>query len=299
MKRVLVLSGGGAKLMAEIKALQVLESRTKKRICEMFDLIVGTSAGAIIGGIMASGVLTANDALDIMRDTLPNVFKRKFLGIILKDRMYDRSAVRKSFAKYVGNIKMKDCKTRLMTTSVSVMDKTTHYFKSWEKKDGELALIDVVERSFAAPIYFGFVDDPANMQVWADGGTGINNIPSTQAIVEAIRQGWHHEQCHFLIVGCLYHSDLTTYKPANEFGTAEQGELYLDPADGGLARQQSREFSISVMSGLVEGFEHWSMQYVDKEVSKDMDQMDAIKYMDQYERFGEDMGNRINVANLI
>ena len=55
MKRILVLSGGGLKGLIQLPVLQKIEESYGQPIHEIFDLIVGTSVGAISGGILASG----------------------------------------------------------------------------------------------------------------------------------------------------------------------------------------------------------------------------------------------------
>lgn len=50
-----VLSGGGAKGMAHIKALKVIEEAGIP-----IDYIAGTSMGAIVGGLYAIGILPSN-----------------------------------------------------------------------------------------------------------------------------------------------------------------------------------------------------------------------------------------------
>ena len=77
MKRILSLRGGGAKGPAQVRALQLLEEHTGKRVADMFDLIIGTSVGSINGALMASGKLSAEEILQEMRTTLPKVFKRR------------------------------------------------------------------------------------------------------------------------------------------------------------------------------------------------------------------------------
>ena len=56
--RVLALDGGGIRGLIPARVLEDLETRTGKRIAEMFDLIAGTSTG----GILALGLSRPDDA---------------------------------------------------------------------------------------------------------------------------------------------------------------------------------------------------------------------------------------------
>jgi uncharacterized protein len=53
--RILSLDGGGAKGFYSLGVLREIEGHAGKRLCEVFDLIFGTSTGAIIASLLALG----------------------------------------------------------------------------------------------------------------------------------------------------------------------------------------------------------------------------------------------------
>ncbi|MGH9622722.1 MAG: patatin-like phospholipase family protein [Bryobacteraceae bacterium] len=53
--RILSLDGGGAKGFYSLGALKELEAMLGRRLCQCFDLIFGTSTGAIIAALLALG----------------------------------------------------------------------------------------------------------------------------------------------------------------------------------------------------------------------------------------------------
>ena len=55
MKRILVLKGGGVRGVLQLDSLRMIEKHYGKQIFEIFDLIVGTSVGAITGGVLSLG----------------------------------------------------------------------------------------------------------------------------------------------------------------------------------------------------------------------------------------------------
>ena len=57
MKRILQIDGGGIMGVIPSTVLASLEEKlSNKPLCKCFDLITGTSTGAIIGGAIAAGV---------------------------------------------------------------------------------------------------------------------------------------------------------------------------------------------------------------------------------------------------
>jgi patatin-like phospholipase/acyl hydrolase len=53
--KILSLDGGGAKGFYTLGVLREIEGMTKAPLCETFDLIFGTSTGAIIAALLALG----------------------------------------------------------------------------------------------------------------------------------------------------------------------------------------------------------------------------------------------------
>ena len=56
MKKILSIDGGGIKGIFAASFLAKLEQTFNIKICEHFDLIAGTSTGAIIGAALAVGI---------------------------------------------------------------------------------------------------------------------------------------------------------------------------------------------------------------------------------------------------
>ena len=98
------------------------------------------------------------------------------------------------FVEKSSSVLMKNCKTKFLSTAVSLIDFKTHFFKSWEEKDGIIPLRDVIARSFAAPYYFGTLVDETKKNVWMDGGSGESNTPLTIAYAEAINLGYYRQK---------------------------------------------------------------------------------------------------------
>ena len=89
--RILSLDGGGAKGFYSLGVLREIEALAGKRLCEVFDLIFGTSTGAIIAALLALGrsveeiyTLYAEHVVKIMSRQSP-ADKTAALNILARD----------------------------------------------------------------------------------------------------------------------------------------------------------------------------------------------------------------------
>jgi predicted acylesterase/phospholipase RssA len=74
--RILSLDGGGAKGFYTLGVLKEIEALTSRPLCESFDLIFGTSTGAIIASLLVLGYKV--DAIHALyKDHVPSVMRRR------------------------------------------------------------------------------------------------------------------------------------------------------------------------------------------------------------------------------
>ena len=108
-KRMLALDGGGVRGAITVAFLEqieaVLSEHLKKpaHLGNWFDLIGGTSTGAIIAGALAMGFTTA----DIKRfyfELAPKVFKRPFWRVLGLQAKYDARMLRSEIEEIVGDL---------------------------------------------------------------------------------------------------------------------------------------------------------------------------------------------------
>jgi patatin-like phospholipase/acyl hydrolase len=74
--RILSLDGGGAKGVYSLGVLREVEAVAKRRLCEEFDLIYGTSTGSIIAALLALGH-SVEEVTEIYFDLIPEVMQHK------------------------------------------------------------------------------------------------------------------------------------------------------------------------------------------------------------------------------
>lgn len=302
MKFILSLDGGGAKGIMQSVVLTEIEHRTGKRICDLFDLIVGTSVGAIQGGILASGKVGAWRMGVEMRNILPKAFSPRLRVLFLQPK-YSRKELENAIAHFTGPIHMGSCKTKFMCTSVDICTEKTHFFKSWDTKpyegfknmqwkwDAGLPLIEAINRSYAAPLYFGQINDEQRQMVWVDGGTGNMNCPLDYAIIEAFNQGWvaSGEQVRILSIGTGTSMRKTPYKDVKMWKNFRQVIKFASPAEGGLARMQMEQTKLNYATFVEKATSNVFVCRANVKIAKEIDVMDKTKFIPIYEKCGEDM----------
>ena len=77
--RVLSLDGGGMRGVVTLLMLEELEKMTGVKTHQMFDLIVGTSTGAVIASMMGISCMGAREGLELYMEIGRKIFKGKML----------------------------------------------------------------------------------------------------------------------------------------------------------------------------------------------------------------------------
>ena len=237
---ILALDGGGARGIYPACVLASVERDIGKPIKDCFDLITGTSTGAIIAGAAATGV-KMSAVVDLFDKEAPQVFRSQLSCWGLVRSKYARQPFEQLVKEYLPRQRLGEITTPLLITSSSISTGSVHVFKSkyldelgeQYLRDKDVLLSDAVLASCAAPSYF----DPMQVgdYLLADGGLWANN-PSILAVTEAVSKFKRPiEQVHILSIG--------TGKPLN---------LYRRRRFWGLAtgwgRQKLVEYFLSLQS---------------------------------------------------
>jgi hypothetical protein len=221
-KRILSLDGGGLRGMMSVQVLKKIEKLLQDRfadpamrLCDYFDLIAGTSTGAIIAAGLSKG-MTVEKIEGHYRNLGDKVFKRSFWrrGAVLEK--YDAKGVAKALGEVLGTEMMKDAEfatgllvvtKRLDTGSTWALTNNpdTKYFKADPNRperipNGEFPLWQVVRASTAAPTFFAGEEISIHSNVsqarrntvglFIDGGVSPHNNPSLQALMVATMEGY-------------------------------------------------------------------------------------------------------------
>lgn len=205
--RVLSLDGGGMRGLYTAALLQKLATIFHQPadwdIGRSFDLIVGTSTGAILAAGLAAGVplskivnLYTTEGKRIFTDPMPDHsqlityigwFARN-LNNAANSADHLKTVLEQLFQKETMGALYKRRRIALCITSVNLLKESARVFKTGHLNgkvmDDSLQIVDVCLASAAAPVYLPLVQfDDSN--VYVDGGLWANN-PIMVALVEAL-----------------------------------------------------------------------------------------------------------------
>lgn len=190
-KVILSIDGGGMRGTIAVAMLAELENMTGRTCAEMFDMVGGTSTGAIIAAGIGIG-MSANEILEtVYRDRLPKAFPPSDIFLWIRyvlsglRHIYPIEPFVEALQPLAKGIKIGDLTHPIVfmtTKDVRVGD--TYFIVS--KGPGLKAVADwpltgAVAASGAAPIYF-----PPVAGNLIDGGIGVNANPCLAVAIEAM-----------------------------------------------------------------------------------------------------------------
>ena len=190
-RTILCLDGGGMRGILTIQLLKKLEETAGIPCYELFDMIAGTSTGAIIAGLIISG-RNATEIEKMYVDLVTEVFDRRLLGLrFINPPAFTKKNYRETLKETVNDISLQDaCKLHdidLMITSHDITAAEETFFSCFKQDDGsyygtykDVLLRAVMEATMSAPTYF------YPLERFLDGGTTTYNNPALAAFMEAV-----------------------------------------------------------------------------------------------------------------
>ena len=187
---ILALDGGGTRGIYTAQLLAKIERAFETRIKTCFDLIVGTSTGAIIAGAAVSDI-PMQDIVELFETETPHIFRRRWYRIPLFFSKYPSEQLAQVIAKHIPATPLGEIATPLMLTSSEITKSEVHIFRSnYGSRDSEIVptnkgvcLRDAILASCAAPTFFA--PKSVDNLLLADGCLWANN-PSAIAAAEAL-----------------------------------------------------------------------------------------------------------------
>jgi uncharacterized protein len=184
--KLLCIDGGGIRGIFAIAILQALEEEMGHPVGELFDVVAGTSTGAII----AASVSLNNNMKEIYESYKyygEKIFTRQAKVGLFKSVYSDRS-LRHLLKKAFGEVEMKDIYKPLLIPAVDITHGKPFIHRSNyghpESEDLSIKLWDAVLSSCSAPVYFP-PNKIGDQYLSIDGGLWANN-PSLVGLTEAI-----------------------------------------------------------------------------------------------------------------
>ncbi|NEO87346.1 MAG: patatin-like phospholipase family protein [Spirulina sp. SIO3F2] len=247
--KILTLDGGGmrgvlsAQLLTHIEA--VLLQQTGQRLHEYFDLIAGTSTGAIL----ASGIAVGKGGEQLVQlylkqgrrifpyTGLGSYFSPKRLGLILQHGLsapkFSNHGLQQVLREQFGQRRLNELSDRGPKLLIPTYDTATRrpvIFKNWEQNAyAQTRLWEAVLCSASAPTFFPSY--PLNIQghthSLVDGGVGANN-PASCAIAAALNLGYPLKEIRLLSVGTGEGQRSYLYKDTRHWGLTQWAQRITD-----------------------------------------------------------------------
>ncbi|WP_257535582.1 CBASS cGAMP-activated phospholipase [Mesobacillus foraminis] len=183
--KILCIDGGGIRGAFVIAVLQAMEEEYKQPIASQFDMVSGTSTGAIIA---ASAALEKNmsELLKYYRTFGNKIFIRQATVGLFKS-MYSDRFLRRMLKKAFGDLALRDINKPLIIPAADITHGKPFVHRTYrgeDKDDSGIKLWDAVLSSCSAPIYFP-PNNVDNDYLSIDGGLWANN-PSLVCLTEAM-----------------------------------------------------------------------------------------------------------------
>ena len=232
--RVLSIDGGGIRGIIPAVVLSHLEQQTGKRTVDLFDLIVGTSTGAILaagltvpnqnGRARYSAQHMLNLYVDRGREIFVRSFGRRMQSHLLEEK-YDHRSLVSILEETFGAATLAECIVPVVFPSYDIEERKPYFFKTSKARQQQSRnhyLRDAVRATTAAPTYFepealpNPDGDPAR-RVLIDGGV-FANTPALCGYVEAISLGAAPNSIVLLSLGTGKATKKYQYEDAKDWG---------------------------------------------------------------------------------
>lgn len=162
MFKILIINGGGVKLLYTLYLMQMIENIYGKQISDHFDMIIGTSSGSLVAagiGLWGKQALPKlihfyqNDAIKCFNNGL----HIKNIGSLLtKGYLYTNNQLVDTIGKHIGDGTLDVFNNHICIPSYNLETSSGHLFKtSYDINNRSIIMIkDAVISSCVAPLYF-------------------------------------------------------------------------------------------------------------------------------------------------
>jgi uncharacterized protein len=154
--RVLAIDGGGIRGLIPAVVLAEVERRCGRRAGELFDLIAGTSTGAIIACALAKpDPLPAARIADLYVEDGPAIFARSLLKRITSaegwlDERYESDGLVAALRRHLGDARLPTAQPAVLLTAYDIERRSAVFLR----RDDDVSMVDAAHASSAAPTFF-------------------------------------------------------------------------------------------------------------------------------------------------
>lgn len=242
MYNILSIDGGGIRGVMPALLLASIEEMTGKPIASLFDLVAGTSTGAIL----AAGVTMpdsdgypmypAKEIVNLYDREGKKIFEPKKKGLIgklsryfggLVSEKYDNRNLQKVLAKYFKGRLLSQTIRPILTCAYDIEKRENFVFSSHKARLDrrfDYYLSSAAISSAVAPTYFEphiVRNCEGAINVLVDGGASGMNNPVLVAINQALELGYDYEDISVLSIGTGSYQQPISYDKAKNWGAAQ------------------------------------------------------------------------------
>ncbi|CAF0957936.1 unnamed protein product, partial [Didymodactylos carnosus] len=214
---ILTVDGGGIRGLISAVWLAEIERRTNRSASSMFQMMAGTSTGAIIAaglctperGDLSRARYQAAELVQLYVTRSDEIFKKRansfynFRSSLTLEPKYLPDARHKLFKEHFDHTQLSHVLTELVIPAVKSDCQVTHLFtryKARKTRESDHFLHDVLMCTTAAPTYFPPYKIHDDNCFYVDGGVQMNN-PVRAAYNEALHYGKKKENLFILSLG--------------------------------------------------------------------------------------------------
>lgn len=210
---ILSIDGGGVRGIIPAIILKYIEDRIDTPLCKKFDVIAGSSTGAIIAAGLSvpnhlgAPLYRAYDIINLYKYSCNRIFQRSiFRQIFTLDGWigpkYSKKYAKKLYKEIFENHYISSTLTEIMIPALDVRSNKVHFFSTFRGKEGlDYPLYKVILAATSAPTYFPSVKITLNLRTYeyVDAGCAINN-PSVDSYILAMYKTKNSNSNNFLIL---------------------------------------------------------------------------------------------------
>jgi predicted acylesterase/phospholipase RssA len=227
--KVLSIDGGGIRGLIAARVLAEIERRCGRRAGELFDLVAGTSTGAIIAcALTRPDPLPAERIAQIYLEEGPEIFHRSLLKRITSaegylDERYESDGLLKSLRRHLGTARLADAQPAVLLTAYDLERRRAVFLR----RDDDVSMVDAAHASSAAPSYF----EPVRVgtATLVDGGVFASN-PAMCAYAQT-----DGDLDLLVSLGTGEHTRRLPYETVRDWGRLEWARPVLDVVFDGTA----------------------------------------------------------------
>jgi uncharacterized protein len=226
---MLAVDGGGIRGLIPALVLAEIERRAGRPAGELFDLIAGTSTGAIIACALAKpDPLPAERIAAIYVDEGPRIFSRSLLKRITSlegyiDERYESDGLVAALRRHLGTARLPQARPPVLLTAYDIERRRAVFLRTSD----DVSMVDAAHASSAAPTYF----EPVRVDRAAliDGGVFAGN-PAMCAYAEV-----RGEPELLLSLGTGANTRRLAYEEVRGWGQLEWARPLVDVVFDGIA----------------------------------------------------------------